>query len=683
MNRSRQSRKRGVRASRPKLYRALTAAGLRSQAELAERIADIEGLDSAPKSIVSRVFRELPVEPQTLERVARALNTDAFRLYRTFQDAVAVPAEEASVPGEPPAASTAAPPLGARRTPQRVLALAALSVVLGIALVLAWWHNGFGSRALAPALQGVARTLGLGPQTLAVQPFRGDESGAVSAAVRQALSGQFRVASPTAAILTEALNAPEAAARLRTEVTVEGDLVEVGRFAGIRAYLYTADRRRQIWAESLAKAELDEALPAIAHRIANAVRHATGLPLRDEERPDHFPLAAVHEEYLRGRRYLDLPANELNIRRAQAHFEAALRLDANYARAHAGLCESLLEGYWLEDAQRALKDAAHTCGRALQLQPGDPMVRIAQAGFLLRTGRTEEAIETYSGVLEDAPRNASALAGLAASHLQAFRQESVPDALAEAITAARAAADADPLYWKPLFSLAAMRYLDGDIRGAIEVSREALVRDTNEYVLGNLGTYHFCAGELEQARDTYLEARDLAPGSYVGDELLGQLHYQLGDYEAAAELQRRAIDSIQPQDGPEIHEMWGNLADAYWRAGRRVDALAAYRSAAAIAERDFLLGSASIADRASRVWYYTMLATLAPDEVSATQMTAVDAELLAVSDAEMAPSPLVRLANSWLQRGDRQRAKVMLERAVTDCRGYGMTPHLAGLLATR
>ena len=63
-------RRRGIQASRAKLTRALTAAGLRTQAALAERIADREGLDSAPKDMVNRAFRELPVELQTLERIA-------------------------------------------------------------------------------------------------------------------------------------------------------------------------------------------------------------------------------------------------------------------------------------------------------------------------------------------------------------------------------------------------------------------------------------------------------------------------------------------------------------------------------------------------------------------------------------------------------------------------------------
>jgi tetratricopeptide (TPR) repeat protein len=82
-------KQRGVRASRIKLERALAESDLekKTQAALAERIADIEQLDAAPKDLVSKVFRERYVDPQTLQRVARALGVDAATLYLEAQHA--------------------------------------------------------------------------------------------------------------------------------------------------------------------------------------------------------------------------------------------------------------------------------------------------------------------------------------------------------------------------------------------------------------------------------------------------------------------------------------------------------------------------------------------------------------------------------------------------------------------
>lgn len=92
------SKQRGVRASRLKLEKALADSPLtrKTQVAIANAIADAEELDAAPKDLVSRVFRELPVDAQTIERVARVLDVDARDLYLTEEDP-AWPARAASL----------------------------------------------------------------------------------------------------------------------------------------------------------------------------------------------------------------------------------------------------------------------------------------------------------------------------------------------------------------------------------------------------------------------------------------------------------------------------------------------------------------------------------------------------------------------------------------------------------
>lgn len=124
-------RKRGVRASRASLGQALARAGLRTQSALAERMADLEGLDVPPRDLVNRVFREKPVDPQSLERVARALGVESHTLYLT--------SAEAAPPGGPTATEggrEAAP--GKRRpvTPWRLAAVALVLALVGGAVVL-------------------------------------------------------------------------------------------------------------------------------------------------------------------------------------------------------------------------------------------------------------------------------------------------------------------------------------------------------------------------------------------------------------------------------------------------------------------------------------------------------------------------------------------------------------------
>jgi tetratricopeptide (TPR) repeat protein len=92
----------------------------------------------------------------------------------------------------------------------------------------------------------------------------------------------------------------------------------------------------------------------------------------------------------------------------------------------------------------------------------------------------------------------------------------------------------------------------------------------------------------------------------VGDEFLGMIYYFLGDFDRSVELRKRAIEAVATGE-PEIHEMWGNLGDAYRQTGGREAAIDAYLRAAEILERDCLRGSAPTADRAKRAYYYPRL----------------------------------------------------------------------------
>ena len=665
-----QSRKRGVRASRPRLYHALTEAGFRSQAALAERIADLEGLDQAPKDLVSRVFREQPVELQTLERVARALDTEAWTLYKTADE----PEPEAAPNG------TALPlPATELAIPRR--ALPALLVLTVFAAGL-WWFTATPDRqqaesAAAPA--GAGSLLLRTQPTLVLQSFSRDAEGRVTEALRRELDDRFRLASPTAAMLVDALEPGDAGQRLRAQAVVDGEVHTLGRFAGIRVYLYTGGLRQQVWAETIPATDLARRSDEAARRAARAIAHTLGFPAGASDWPRHYPLAPVQDYYLEGRVHLDGPASELNIRRAQSRFQAALRQDANYADAHAGLCEALLEEYWMEDAQRALTDAALACGRALQLAPEAPATRIAQAHYLRVTGRLDESLEVLETLLAEQPDHSAALVGMAATRLQRFRSAQEPEELEQAKTAAARATEADPGFWKPPFWLAILEYFSGDITAAIAAAQIALARDENEFVLANLGTFHFCADQLGEARRAYERARDVAPHSYVGDEFLGMLLYLLGDFEQSAALRQRAINRLSAVGEPEIHEMWGNLADAYLHSGDERSAVEAFVKAAEIAERDVLQGIETPADRASRAYYYTMLMRLAPETVPGNSVETILDDLREVANSDLEPGPAIRLAKAWLQHDRPERALTAFEQAVAHCGGYASTPELASL----
>ncbi|MCR9261050.1 MAG: tetratricopeptide repeat protein [Pseudomonadaceae bacterium] len=659
-------RRRGVQASRSKLSEALTAAGHKTQAALADHIADLEGLENAPRDMVNRAFRELPVEPTSLERIARALNVPAHTLYKSSDE----PDRDAQ--GTSRRLQFAVP--GKFRGISWLAVLGVLSVALW-----QWWPE------LAPQPMvdtgNEALMLGLGNPHIVVMPVtnqHGDTNLAdkLTSALRASLATHYQVASATATATLQEVNVQEVASRLRSDIVVEGEVVSTGfkngpgRLSGVRFFALIDGVRQQFWAESFPTVALGGLLSGIVDRTTIALARAYNPGHADLP---HFPLAPVQDDYLAGEALLDAPSNELNLKRAQTRFEAALRQDSNYALAHAGLCQALLEEHWMFEEDRMLQDASRACGQALLLNPEHPVVASAHAHFLTRTGRKEDGLTLYRKITENHPLDASAWTGLAASLLDYYRQTGKEADLTAAKSAARQAADTDPFVWKPLFNLATMQWFSGDVAAAIEVSEEALRRDENEYVLANLGTFYMCRGDFEQARTSYTRARELAPGSYVGDEFLGMAHYFLGEYEVAARLRRRAIDAIG--DGaPEVHEMWGQLGDAYRHSGAIEAAIDAYQRAAEIAERDFLRGARPSADNAARAYYYLVLHELDPQRVPDATLAQVLASLDEISSDINEATAHRRMAQIWVLRKAWGKAADAVERATSKCAGYGMLP---------
>ena len=80
------TRKRGVQASRSKLEKAMIAAGFKTQASIAEQIAENENLETSPKDTVNRAFRQEKVSPHTIARIAKALGVEPYTLYLSQQE---------------------------------------------------------------------------------------------------------------------------------------------------------------------------------------------------------------------------------------------------------------------------------------------------------------------------------------------------------------------------------------------------------------------------------------------------------------------------------------------------------------------------------------------------------------------------------------------------------------------
>jgi Flp pilus assembly protein TadD len=674
-------RRRGVRASRAKLVRALADAGLKTQAALADRMADLEGLEASPKDVVNRVFREQPVDPATLERIARALQTDAYKLYLTADEAAdpAAPRAEATESSQEPATTDS--PSRERRWRLALAIGISLIVVLGALLWLARRPDSTAGPTAQPVLQPK-----FGRFHVAIAQFAGDDSGEFAVLVRERLEKSLGVTSAALPLIAHGDDRGEIARRFRVDAVLDGEIVRVGEWIGLRAFVYidSRGRREQIWGESFAVSNAQHRLPRSADHVNAAVQRLFGLPAGEARNPPHFPLAPVQDEYLRGRLYLDRSPSEINLRRAQGNFESALRHDANYAAAHAGLCEVALDAVWIDNEQRQLADAEKSCVRALQLDPQAPETLRAHAYFLVRSGRADDAVAILKPLVADRSADMESWLSLANADFERFRRSGEADFGKAALDSAKRATQLAPEFWKPWMWLGVYTASAGTRDDAIAAFETAYRLDErNEYVVTNLGTMYFCRGDFDAARDLYLKAREVAPSSYAGTEFLGLIYYYLRDFAESARLRQAAIDMARGGGTAEIHQMWGALADSYRQSGARGDAIAAYVRALEIVERDFLMGNGTAGDKASRAYYYLTLLQLDPQNSPRAAIAALDRDLDDAFVADIEPAALLRVTQSRLLQGNLAKAREALEKATRRCPCYRDYPDLAPLFAAR
>ncbi len=633
-------RKRGVQASRAKLNHALNKQGLRSQAALAERIAEQHELERAPKEMVSRAFREQPIDHTSLERIAQALDTPAYELMLSSDEV------DAQVPAIEQASNS--------HTSSRVMWVGLVGAIAALLVVgTLVFNRGVDTRVSYDSV--VVRSIG--------------DSGAAGlvSTLRTRLAEETRVASATAAAYDEIPS--DLVERLRVDAVIDIDLVVQRRMAGVRVFVYSQGQRQLVWMDSAPRVALAGLEDEFAAAIKQAILVGKTLSLEAIQAQD---------DYLLGEYYLDEPSSELNIKRAESRFQAALRVLPDYAVAHAGLCQALLESYWMMDESRMLEDAGIACLRAKQLDDADPLIEVANAHLSRRRGQLDKSLEVYERVVRDYPHYPSAHQGLAAALLDKYREAGEGSYLEAAARASEAAGTLDSQLWKPYFNLGLMAWFQGDIEGAIAANEKGLARHQNEMLLANLGSLYVCVGAFDKARDAYIRADQLAPESYVGREFLGMIYYFLGDYAASIKSRREAIEAIA-SGAPELHEMWGYLADAHLAHGETEAAVEAYRRAVDIAERDYVTGYSPVTDNAHRAYYYLRLEALAPETVEKSTLRLIQADLDNIDAQQIESAGHRRMTQIWQLVGDQSKARASLAKATQPCTGYAQLPEFAGL----
>ena len=514
------------------------------------------------------------------------------------------------LPPEPPGFAGRIAGFGAHVASRRVRRAALIVVVLAGAVALGqYWR--------AIPVPGTGRTLGAllqpgeepPPNAIAVLPFvnlSGDPSNnylgdgiAEELLHRLAKIPELRVAARTSAFAFkgEDRGVEEIARQLGVSYVVEGSVRRQGGLVRVHATLVDGASGASRWSNSYETPAGDYF--AVENDIGAQVIAALRLVLGKgaESRASAVPggSSVAHDYFLQGLFYLRQPKSARTLAAAEQLFSRALTEQADFARAQAGLCETLVERYALERVPALVASAEDACLQAQALDSSAQEVHEAVGRLRLTTGDAAEAETAYRQALVLVPQSPDALIGLASALAAGGKPK-------EAESTYRLAIAAQPRY--AVAHLALGNFLAGEGRLADAVGpyeRATVLAPDNPSAFNNLAGAHLFLGNFDKAGEALARSLAIEPRR-SGYSNTGLVHYYLGRYAEAADMFRKAIE-LAPAD----QRVWGNLGDALHFGGRRDEATVAYRHALELADGELAINPKHAVNHAQAAYYASRL----------------------------------------------------------------------------
>ena len=207
---------------------------------------------------------------------------------------------------------------------------------------------------------------------------------------------------------------PTIAAQLNVAHVLEGSVRKMGNRVRITAQLIDASSDSHLWSETYDR-ELDDIFSVqdeIAAAIGEALKVKLALVAGETVQPISIKAASTdaYDAYLQGRELIRLRGQQ-NLQDAIRHLERSLRLDSNFAPAHAQLAIAslLLPGYGGASAEDSRRTAILLLDRAEELEPDLSELHAGRALLALVANDPESTIEHARRALESNSSNAAAM----------------------------------------------------------------------------------------------------------------------------------------------------------------------------------------------------------------------------------------------------------------------------------
>jgi len=442
--------------------------------------------------------------------------------------------------------------------------------------------------------------------------------------------------------------ADDARREFGTNLVVESSLQRSGQIIRINCYLVDSKTHGELAAKSI-EAEATDPF-GLQDKVVSAVLDMLPVQTKPEQRrnldvrEDTQP--AAYEAYIRGRGYLQEYQKPESIDSAITEFNQAVRVDAKYAPAYAGLGEAYWMGFQqpMNRGKGWLANASQNCQKALALSPQFAEGYTCLGNVLFGTGKYEEAVKHYQRALQLDPNSDYALGQLADAYQSLGNSAAAENAYKNAISLR-------PSYWG---------------------------------VYSGLGVFYFTQARYSEASAMFSKVIELAPNNYHGYSNLAAAYLYMGRYTDSIAASERSIELRPNRDAyanlaavyfserrfPEAAEYsklslkldpsdalnWGVLGDAlYWTPGRRGEAADAYHKAIALFNSKIEVNSRD-AETLGFVAVYSAMV----DDKKAAMNNLGRALAVAPNDADV----LFKAAFVYSHLGDTDQALTWLQKAL-------------------
>lgn len=317
-----------------------------------------------------------------------------------------------------------------------------------------------------------------------------------------------------------------------------------------------------------------------ADRVAADLADYFGLAIEQKEKPKHPIDPEAYQYYLQAREYSRRPDDNQTLAASISLYLEAIRADARFAAAYAGLCVSYWGMYRIEKKLEMVDQAEQACLQAEALNADLAEVQIALGEIYNGRGRMQKSIGAYNRAIQLEPRNLEAFVGLADVYTNANKPKVAEQTYKRAL-------GLQPGSWEAWTKYGSYQVKTGQFDKAEKSFRKvvALIPDSvNAY--SNLGAVLLYLGDFKQAVEVFSKAAELKPSADMISNLATMYYYD-GDYARSAATYRRAIELA-----PEQCLYWANLGDALHQLpAQGADALKADEQAMEFCDRELEINS--------------------------------------------------------------------------------------------